>query len=228
MLTGMGQVEFDGMPEPGVLRLQVADGQVLVTLGRVLVYRYDSDDSGMRNLAIVALTDAGRRIDEVAAVFGLTATYVSMLRGRARTDGSAGLVRRRGRPPKLTDRQARAARELSAAGWSQQRIADRFGVARSVISELLARVGPAPLQDTLPESTAQSTEQTAGQPPTRQPRRPPRRRGPSRCWPSRPVPGRYSRVRPGSAPGRTAAGTPGRCCCMATWTGSAPRRSSPR
>ncbi len=46
MLTGMGQVEFDGMPEPGVLRLQVADGQVLVTLGRVLVYRYDSDDSG--------------------------------------------------------------------------------------------------------------------------------------------------------------------------------------
>ena len=164
MLTGMGQVEFDGMPEPGVLRLQVADGQVLVTLGRVLVYRYDSDDSGMRNLAIVALTDAGRRIDEVAAVFGLTATYVSMLRGRARTGGSAGLVPRRGRPPKLTDRQARAARELSAAGWSQQRIADRFGVARSVISELLARVGPAPLQDTLPESTAQSTGQTAGQP----------------------------------------------------------------
>ena len=164
MLTGMGQVEFDGMPEPGMLRLQVADGQVLVTLGRVLVYRYDSDDSGMRNLAIVALTDAGRRIDEVAAVFGLTATYVSMLRGRARTGGSAGLVPRRGRPPKLTDRQARAARELSAAGWSQQRIADRFGVARSVISELLARVGPAPLQDTLPESTAQSTGQTAGQP----------------------------------------------------------------
>ena len=41
---------------------------------------------------IVALTDAGRRVDEVAAVFGLTATYVSLLRGRARRDGSAGLA----------------------------------------------------------------------------------------------------------------------------------------
>jgi hypothetical protein len=39
----------------------------------VLVYRYEADDIGMRNLAIVALTDAGRRVDEVAAVFGLTA-----------------------------------------------------------------------------------------------------------------------------------------------------------
>ena len=45
-----------------------------------MVYRYEADDIGMRNLAIVALTDAGRRIDEVAQVFDLTATYVSMLR----------------------------------------------------------------------------------------------------------------------------------------------------
>src|SRR5450759_1680708 len=65
---------------------------------------------GMRNLAIVALTDAGRRVDEVAAVFGLTATYVSILRGRARTHGSVGLVARRGRPPKLSDRQVAQAR----------------------------------------------------------------------------------------------------------------------
>ena len=39
-----------------------------------MVYRYEADDIGMGNLAIVALTDAGRRVDEVAAVFGLTAT----------------------------------------------------------------------------------------------------------------------------------------------------------
>ena len=71
------------MPEPAALRLLAADGQVLVTHGRTLVYRYEADDTGMRNLAIVALTDAGRRIDEVALLFGLTATYVSMLRGRA-------------------------------------------------------------------------------------------------------------------------------------------------
>src|SRR5664279_3349911 len=147
------------MPEPSVLRLRVAAGQTLVTCGRSVLYRYDSDDTGMRNLAIVALTDAGRRVDEVAAVFGMTPTYVSMLRGRARADGSAGLVRRRGRPPKLSERQARQAGDWLLAGWTQQAIADRFGVARSVISQLRARLGPAPVQDELPEPAEQATEQ---------------------------------------------------------------------
>src|SRR5664280_2448570 len=146
----MGQGELAGMPEPAALRLLVADGQVLVTHGRTLVYRYETDDTGMRNLAIVALTDAGRRIDEVALLFGLTATYVSMLRGRARQGGSAALVRhRRGRPPKLTGRQVAQAQVWAGSGWTQQAIADQLKVARSVISELLARVGPAPVQDAL-------------------------------------------------------------------------------
>src|SRR5664279_6484006 len=144
----MRQGELEGMPEPAALRLLAADGQVLVTHGRTLVYRYEADDTGMRNLAIVALTDAGRRIDEVALLFGLTATYVSMLRGRARQGGSAALVRhRRGRPPKLTGRQVAQAQVWAASGWTQQAIADQLKVARSVISELLARVGPAPVQD---------------------------------------------------------------------------------
>ena len=46
------------MPQPAELRLLACDGQVLVTHGRALVYRYEADDTGMRNLAIVALTDA--------------------------------------------------------------------------------------------------------------------------------------------------------------------------
>ena len=111
----MAQDVLEGMPEPAVLRLHASDGQVLVSCGRSLLYRYEAGDTGMRNLAIVALTDAGRRVDEVAAVFGLTATYVSILRGRARAAGSAGLVRRRGRPPKLSDRQVAKAR-----GWAGQ------------------------------------------------------------------------------------------------------------
>jgi len=148
--VGVSQAELDGMPEPGVLRLVSHDGHVQVTLGRSLLYRYDRGDIGMRNLAIVALTDAGRRVDEVASVFELTATYVSILRGQARRDGSAGLVRRRGRPPKLSGRQVGRVRTWAAQGWTQQSIADRLGVSQSVISELLTRVGPAPVQQALP------------------------------------------------------------------------------
>jgi len=143
------QAEFDGMPEPGVLRRVVGDGVCVVTWGRSVVYRYAVSDIGMRNLAIVALTDAGRRVDEVAAVFGLSATYVSMLRGRAARAGSAGLVRRRGRPPKL-DAQARAqAGRWAGQGRSQQWIADQFGVARSVIGRVLDDLPPAPAQPQL-------------------------------------------------------------------------------
>src|SRR5450759_2518525 len=154
----MGQGELEGMPEPVVLRLATSDGQVLVTWGHALVYRYEVQDIGMRNLAIVALTDAGRRVDEVARVFDLTATYVSMLRGRARLKGSAGLVRRRGRPPKLSERQVAQARTWAGSGWTQQAISQRLGCARSVISDLLARVGPVPVQESLhATSTAEPT-----------------------------------------------------------------------
>src|SRR5665811_1336669 len=112
----MDQGELEGMPEPAVLRLVTSDGHILVTWGRTLVYRYEVEDIGMRNLAIVAMPDAGRRIDEVAGVFGLTATYVSMLRGRAARAGSAGVVRRRGRPPKLAARQQMRARRWAGRG----------------------------------------------------------------------------------------------------------------
>src|SRR5665648_479383 len=150
----MDQNELEGMPRAATLRLVASEGQVLVAWGNSLVCRYESDDNGMRNLVIVALTDAGRRIDEVARVFGLTATYVSILRGRAHRDGSAGLVKRRGRPRKLSERQVARAQVWAGAGWTQRAIADRLGVARSVIGEVLARVGPAPVQDVVPEPVA--------------------------------------------------------------------------
>ena len=161
----MSQVELEGMPEPNRLRLLVSGGQVLVTCGPALLYRYGEGDTGMRNLAIVALTDAGRRVDEAAGVFGLTATYVSMLRGRARAQGSAGLVRRRGRPPKLSAQQVAKARAWAGQDWTQQQIADRLGVARSVISELLARLGPIPAQEPLPvPEEAETVEPVAADP----------------------------------------------------------------
>jgi transposase len=155
------EVELAGMPEPSVLQVLSSDGQTMVTFGRWLVCRYDSDDLGMRNLAIVALTDAKQPIKDVAAAFGMTATYVSMLRTRARAQGSAGLVRPLGRPPKLSARQVTKAREGAAQGRTQQAIADEFGVARSVISELLAKLGPAPAQQCLPAE--EPAEETVGE-----------------------------------------------------------------
>jgi hypothetical protein len=159
----VGQVELEEMPESSVLRVLVSAGQCLVTFGRVLVYRFECDDLGMRNLAIVALTDAKQPIKDVAAAFGLTATYVSILRSRARAQGSTGLVRPRGRPCKLSARQVTQVREWASQGRTQQAIADRFGVARSVISELLARTGPAPVQQILPQPADEPTQGPTGQ-----------------------------------------------------------------
>src|SRR5680860_1165691 len=122
--SGVGQAKFDEMPEPVALRLVSHDGQVLVTHGRSLVYRFDAGDIGMRNLAIVALADAGRRVDEVAAVFGLTATYVSMLRGKARRawfaaadDPPSCRVGRSPRPANGPRRGGPSSRSPTGSGW---------------------------------------------------------------------------------------------------------------
>lgn len=155
------------MPEPGVLRRMVEDDLCVVLFGRSVVYRYDVADIGMRNLAIVALTDAGRRVDEVAAVFGLTATYVSILRGRAGRQGSAGLVKRRGRPAKLDARKKAQVQRWSAQGRSQQWIAEQFGVARSLIGRVLDELGPVPVQPPLsPADPSSSTAEQASAEPT--------------------------------------------------------------
>jgi DNA-binding transcriptional regulator LsrR (DeoR family) len=50
------------------------------------------------------------------------------------------LVRRRGRPPKLGERQVAQVRRWAGEGRSQAWIAARYGVARSVVSRLLGAV----------------------------------------------------------------------------------------
>ena len=140
------------LPEPSLLRLVSSEGQTAVSFGDKVLFCFACDDVGMRNMAVVALTDAGVQGRQVAAAFGLSAEYVSILRGRARTDGSAGLVRRRGRPPKLTAGQVAKARGWAAEGVTQTEIARRLSVSRPVIGELLARLGPAPQQSALPDA----------------------------------------------------------------------------
>jgi len=131
------------MPEPYALERFVVGGETFITRGPHLVWRYDTADIGMRNLAVVALTDAGHAGTEVAACFSITAVYVSMLRGRARNQGSAGLVRPRGRRPSLSPAQVAKARRWSAQDVSNVEIATRLGVhARTIGRALEGEVAP--------------------------------------------------------------------------------------
>jgi len=95
----------------------------------------------MRNLAVVALTQAGAKGLEVAELFGLSGEHVSRLRGRAASGGSRALVPARGAPRKLSAVLERRALRWSEAGVSGAEIARRLGVSQATISRLLARAG---------------------------------------------------------------------------------------
>src|SRR6266508_6842086 len=112
-----------GMPERDELRLHRGDGVVTVAWGARVLFRFDEADTGMRNLAMVALAEAGVAGTEVAALFGLSADYFSKLRVRARRRGSAELVRPMGRPPKLTGADVAKARRWAGEGVSGREIA---------------------------------------------------------------------------------------------------------
>jgi transposase len=131
------QAIMEGMPEPADLRCTVHDGRTVVTVRDRVVAGYDNADIGMRNVTVVMLTELGFSGRRVAEVAGLTPEYVSMLRGRARREGSAGLVRPRGRPAKLTAAQVRQARALRAEGLSKAEIARRLKVSDKTAARVL-------------------------------------------------------------------------------------------
>jgi hypothetical protein len=60
-----------GMPEPESLRLLTHEGEVVVLAGRWVLFRFAVADTGMRRLAMVALTEAGHAVKAVAQVFGV-------------------------------------------------------------------------------------------------------------------------------------------------------------
>jgi hypothetical protein len=134
---------FEGMPDPAHLRRIDTDDRVMIMVGDRLVFEYQAADAGMRNIAVVTLTQLKFAGKDVAAVMGLTPVYVSMLRARARDEGSAGLVRDRGRPTKLT-----AAQVVQACSWRDEGLSDvligqRLGVADTTVARAL-RDHPAP------------------------------------------------------------------------------------
>ena len=166
------QAVLEGMPDPRDLRLVEVDGQVLLTVGSRVIAGWAAGDAPMRNLAAVTLRGLGFSGLRVAEVLGLSEEYVSTLRGRARREGSAGVVPRRGRPPALGARELGRARRLRERGHSDVEIGRRLGVHPTTVGRALgARSRPTapvlaqppltartpPLDDDLPATGAQGS-----------------------------------------------------------------------
>jgi hypothetical protein len=117
-----------------------------VFAGKTALFRFAGGDSGMRNIAVAALRQIGFSGAQVAAVPGLTANYVATLHQRAQRDGTAGLVRPRGRPRTVAEEDWEQARAWRAAGVRDAEIARRLGVQQSTV---LRRLGPAQVQGEL-------------------------------------------------------------------------------
>ena len=127
-----------GMPAPRDLHRCEVDGQVLIAVGSTVLFNYAIGDAGLRNVAAVTLPEMGFTGRRVAQVLGITEEYVSMLRARARREGSAGLMRGRGRPSALQPNDLSRARAWRAAGHTDVAIAGRLGVHATTVARALA------------------------------------------------------------------------------------------
>ena len=140
------------LPGMQAARLHLAGyGPVIeVRRGDYTIAAYRKDDLGLRNLAIISLTESGVPGSTAAALFSLTPVQISRIRGQYRQHGSAGLARKRGRPAGLTPGQVRQARSWAGAGVTHGEIARRLAVSRPLITALTGSHGPLYPQDELP------------------------------------------------------------------------------
>ena len=138
---------LDGMPDPRDLHRLDSGGETAIFAGRVELFRFAEDDTAMRHVAAATLRQLGFAGQDVAAVLGLTPSYVATLHQRALREGTAGLVRAPGRPRETDEASWQRAREWRAAGVRDAEIARRLGVNQSTV---LRRLGRAHVQDPLP------------------------------------------------------------------------------
>src|SRR5216683_2946897 len=134
---------LEGMPDPADLRVHEHGGEVAVMAGSRVLACYPAGDAVMRNMTAVVLTGLGFPGKDVAAALGLTPVYVSMLRSRARGEGSAGLARRRGRPATLGASALQRARSYRAGGMADAEIGRRLGVHGTTVARWLGPRQPA-------------------------------------------------------------------------------------
>src|SRR6266496_4472309 len=114
---------LDGMPDARDLHLLDSGGQAVIFAGSRQLFRYPEDDTAMRNIAVAALHQ------------------------RALREGTAGLVRKPGRPRETGEASWEQARAWRAAGVRDSEIARRLGVNQSTV---LRRLGRAHVQEALP------------------------------------------------------------------------------
>ena len=137
---------LEGMPEAADLRVLRSDGVTWIFAGKTALFRFADTDTAMRNIAVAALRQIGFSGTQVAAALGLTTNYVATLHQRAQRDGTAGLVRPRGRPRTVTEEDWQRARQWRGEGVRDAEIARRLGVQQSTV---LRRLGPARVQGEL-------------------------------------------------------------------------------
>jgi hypothetical protein len=139
---------LEGMPDPRDLHRLDSGGETAVFAGTAELFRFAEDDTAMRHVAAAVLRQLGFGGRDVAAVLGLSPSYVATLRQRALREGTAALVRPAGRPPETDAASWDRARQWRAAGVRDAEIARRLRVNQSTV---LRRLGRAHAQDPLPE-----------------------------------------------------------------------------
>jgi hypothetical protein len=151
---------LEGMPDPRLLHRLDRDGMMWILAGPVVLSCYPAGDAGMRNVAVAVCRQLGFSGRAVAAVMGLTENYVATLHNRALREGTPGLVRERGRPGKLAARDWEQAARWRAEGASDSEIARRLRVAQSTV---FRRLGPAAVQEQLPDGGPEDERAAPGQ-----------------------------------------------------------------
>ena len=158
--TSLARVDASFAVPPLLDVTRVAEDEI-VHLGATPIAQYPTADVTMRRHVMVQLAEAGGITGvHIAECFRVTPVYVSLLRGRMRTQGSAALAaKRRGPkgPMKVTGALAGRVRALRQTGLSYRAIAATVGrVSHQTVRRMLEEAEPPPAS--LPDLASHGAE----------------------------------------------------------------------